>query len=79
MLQHDSVNMTRGTYIRELNFQFLMEFSQVGEITAVRFPRDGQGRPSGYATIEYGNPSQAAAAIFGLHGWCIIVWGIGEL
>ena len=79
MLQHDSVNMTRGTYIRELNFFFLMEFSQVGEITVVSFPRDGQGRPSGYATIEYGNPSQAAAAIFGLHGWCIIVWGIGEL
>ena len=76
VLPHDNVNMIRGIYIRGLDFQlterqFLMEFSRFGEITAVSFPRDGQGRPAGYAMIEYGNPNQAAAAIFGLHGWCI--------
>ena len=75
VLQHDNVNTTRGTYIRELNFLFLMEFSQVREVAAVSSPRDGQGRPSGYATIEHGNPNQAAAAIFGMRGWCM---GDGE-
>ena len=76
MLPRDNVNLIRGIYIRGLDFQLterqvLMEFSRFGEITAVSFPRDGQGRPAGYAMIEYGNPNQAAAAIFGLHGWCI--------
>jgi len=76
VLPHDNVHIIRGIYIRGLDFQiterqFLMEFSRFGEITAVSFPRDGHGRPAGYAMIEYGNPNQAAAAIFGLHGWCI--------
>ena len=76
VLPHDNVNLIRGVYIQGLDYQiterqFLMEFSRFGEITAVSFPRDGHGRPAGYAMIEYGNPNQAAAAIFGLHGWCI--------
>ena len=76
VLPYDNVHMIRGIYIRGLDFQiterqFLMEFSRFREITAVSFPRDGHGRPAGYAMIEYGNPNQAAAAIFGLHGWCI--------
>ena len=46
-----------------------MEVSHFGEMSAVSFPRDGHGRPAGYAMIEYGNATQAAAAIYGLHGW----------
>ena len=76
VLPRDSVNLIRGIYIRGLDFklterQVLLEFSRFGEITAVSFPRDGQGRPAGYAMIEYGNSDQAAAAIFGMHGWCM--------
>ena len=76
VLPRDNVNLIQGIYIRGLDFQLterqvLMEFSRFGEITAVSFPRDGQGRPAGYAMIEYGNPDQAAAVIFGMHGWCM--------
>ncbi|MFM7856446.1 MAG: RNA recognition motif domain-containing protein [Flammeovirgaceae bacterium] len=46
-----------------------MDFSRFWEITAVNFPRGGQGRPAGYARVEFGNANQAVAAIYRLHGW----------
>jgi RNA recognition motif-containing protein len=75
-LPYDNVHLIRGIYVRGLDFQlserqFFMEFARFGEITAVSFPRDSHWWPVGYAMIEYGHPNQAAAAIFGLHGWCI--------